>query len=463
MGHMQIKDIEVRSGMDRAKIRFYEREGLIKPERMENGYRDYSENDLQILLRIKLLRSLHISLEEIKALNDGSEDLTSTLSRQLRKLYQEEEDISYAKDVCRAMHGDEVSFANLDAQKYLDGIELRTKDTGSSYFSVKGDEIPQVFHPWRRFFARMIDFSIYEILWLAFIGLGFHVNIVTRSFFGDVIDTIVSLLLMLFLEPVLLHFFATTPGKAIFGLRIENPDGSHLSYGQGLERTFGVLAAGMGFNIPIFYLFRLWRSYKLCIQNEVQPWDIYISYSMKDRKTYRNVLCLGAYGVLSAILFTIVSAQQLPPNRGDLTVAEFAENHNYYAKTLELDFGNEYLDESGVWMKEEYDGTQHITYPKLRKGEYNFTIEDGYVTGISFPVNMKNQGGWVIPDNSQMVLASLALAGAQDEVKVFSKVPNRIADQIDILQDFDFTEAGITFTYSDSIFSIEKIGEEDIF
>lgn len=130
-----------------------------------------------------------------------------------------------------------------------------------------------------------------------------------------------------------------------------------------------------------------------------------------------------------------------------MTVEEFVENYNYYAKTLEVDFGNEYLDESGVWTK----------------GEYNFTIENDYVTGISFPVNMENQGGWVFLENSQMILASLALAGAQDEVKLFSTVPNRIVEQINILQDFDFIEAGITFTYSDSIFSIEKIVEEDIY
>lgn len=454
MRHMQIKEIEVRSGMDRAKIRFYEREGLIEPERMENGYRDYSENDLQILLRIKLLRSLHISLEEIKALNDGSEDLLDTLSKQLAKLNQEEEDISYAKDVCRAMRGDRVSFENLDAQKYLDGIDRRVKETGSSYFSVKGDEIPQVFHPWRRYFARMIDFSIYEIFWFAFIGLGFHVNILNRGFGGSVIDTIVALLLMLFLEPVLLHFFGTTPGKAIFGLRIENPDGSHLSYGQGLERTLGVLATGMGFNIPIYYLVRLWKSYKLCIQSEVQPWDVSISYTIKDRKTYRNVLCVGAYAVLSAILLTMVSAQKLPPNRGDLTVAGFAENHNYYAESFDIDLGSEYyLNEKGKWTRNEYVG---VGFSNTSKSDFNFTIEDGYVTGISFPVDMEKQGGWIIPDDTQMVLASLAFAGAQDEVGLFSKVPDRIVEQIDILKDFHFTEAGVTYSYTDSEFSIEK-------
>ena len=65
---MTIKEIEELTGLARANIRFYEREGLISPERMSNGYRNYSNDDLQVLLRIKLLRSLNVSIEEIKSL-----------------------------------------------------------------------------------------------------------------------------------------------------------------------------------------------------------------------------------------------------------------------------------------------------------------------------------------------------------------------------------------------------------
>ena len=37
---MTIAELERRSGMTRANIRFYEGEGLISPARRENGYRD---------------------------------------------------------------------------------------------------------------------------------------------------------------------------------------------------------------------------------------------------------------------------------------------------------------------------------------------------------------------------------------------------------------------------------------
>ena len=69
---MTIKEMEARTGLTRANIRFYEAEGLITPERRPNGYRDYSEEDLAVLQRVKLLRSLHMSLEEIKIANTNA-------------------------------------------------------------------------------------------------------------------------------------------------------------------------------------------------------------------------------------------------------------------------------------------------------------------------------------------------------------------------------------------------------
>ena len=68
---MTIKEIEDRTGLPRANIRFYESQGLIAPSRGENGYRDYSQEDCQTLLKIKLLRKLDCSLEDIRSPPSG--------------------------------------------------------------------------------------------------------------------------------------------------------------------------------------------------------------------------------------------------------------------------------------------------------------------------------------------------------------------------------------------------------
>ena len=57
---MTIHELEKRTGLPRASIRFYEKEGLIAPKRLANGYRDYSEEDALALEKIALLRRLDL-------------------------------------------------------------------------------------------------------------------------------------------------------------------------------------------------------------------------------------------------------------------------------------------------------------------------------------------------------------------------------------------------------------------
>ena len=55
---MTIKDVEEQLGIDRANIRFYESKGLIKPARESNGYRDYSNEDIETLKKVIILRKI---------------------------------------------------------------------------------------------------------------------------------------------------------------------------------------------------------------------------------------------------------------------------------------------------------------------------------------------------------------------------------------------------------------------
>ena len=85
---MTIKEIEQATGLPRASVRYYESEKLIAPGRGDNGYRNYSQQDLDSLLKIKLLRQLQIPLEDIQSLQKGSADLNAVLDRALEQLEQ---------------------------------------------------------------------------------------------------------------------------------------------------------------------------------------------------------------------------------------------------------------------------------------------------------------------------------------------------------------------------------------
>lgn len=323
------------------------------------------------------------------------------------------------------------------------------KEEDSTYFTVKEDEPSHVFYPWRRFFARSFDLFIYRIIWDAFLSFTFHINLTARSNWGNLLDTFTAIAIMLFMEPLWLYLLGTTPGKAIFGMRIENSDGRRLFYGEGFERTWSVIGAGMGYNIPIYNLVCLWKSYSRCSEKEIQPWDELLSYTIKDTRWYRNVLYICAYAAAYGILLMIYSAQLLPPNRGELTIAQFAENYNYYAEFLDVSFDGEYLNEDGKWVEKEFDETAsaYHGFGYSENPEYHFNVENGHLKGVSFKVEINNQDLLESYD-TQMLLASLAFVGAQREMGLFSKIPDRIVNQIEnnSFQDFNFTEGGITVT-----------------
>ena len=64
---MKIKDVEALVGITKTNIRFYEKEGLLNPERnQENNYREYTEADVEVLRKIKVLRMLDVPTSDIK-------------------------------------------------------------------------------------------------------------------------------------------------------------------------------------------------------------------------------------------------------------------------------------------------------------------------------------------------------------------------------------------------------------
>ncbi len=460
--------MEKLSGMDRANIRFYEREGFLSPPRLANGYREYSEEDLQILLRIKLLRSLRISLEEIKELQHKNKNLVETLSEQARKLERENQEVTDARAICLAIKEENVSFDRLDAKKYLAGEGISSSLVERHYEVPASDKLGQVFHPWRRYLARSFDLSLYSVLWASLLAFVFRVNLTTRGPGGNLLDTVVTILLLLVFEPLWLSVSGTTPGKAIFGLRLETSDGQKLSYGEAMERVIGVIGQGMGYMIPIYSWWRLWQSYKRCTEGENQPWDYDLTYLIQDTKARRGVYYFAALALLFAVLVLVFAAQLLPPKRGSLTVAEFAENYRYYQRYFGVDEGNFVLDDQGQWVEKENSGSYYISLGYEERPEFSFSLEGDRVAAVSFAIEAEFTGdeeAWVASYDDVMFLSSLALAGAEEEVGLFSGVPERIASLIEQnrFRDFHFSEAGLEISSTCTYQGFEDMGFDFLF
>lgn len=276
---MTIKEMEAICGMSRTNIRFYENEGLIRPQRRENGYREYSEDDARMLLKVKLLRSMDVPLAAVKELAAGSmtlEQALALLDEELdrRQAYQER-----TRQLMDRMAGE--GFETLDPERYLSMLE-----NGEEGW--KEDAAPRLNLPWRRYWARMLD-----LLLCSMVAGRLIVHLLPWWKFGA---SVLVLLLMLLLEPLTLSLFATTPGKLIFGIRVTDPDGKKLRYNAALERTWGVLWEGMALRIPLLELYFTYRALSDAEEGETLPWEWESELTFVDDKLWRYAVFLAIYG-----------------------------------------------------------------------------------------------------------------------------------------------------------------------
>lgn len=69
---MKRSEVEKITGLRRKAILYYEEKKLISPALEENNYRNYSEEDLDRLIKISLYRRLGLSISEIKKILDSN-------------------------------------------------------------------------------------------------------------------------------------------------------------------------------------------------------------------------------------------------------------------------------------------------------------------------------------------------------------------------------------------------------
>ena len=124
---MKIKDVEKRTGITSYNIRFYEKENLLIPKRNAvNGYREYTEEDILLLNRIKMLRMLDIPVSDIRKILYEKEALTSVLNIHLLKIKEEENRLRQNYFLCEELIKMDMSVTDLSEEmldKMISGKE----------------------------------------------------------------------------------------------------------------------------------------------------------------------------------------------------------------------------------------------------------------------------------------------------------------------------------------------------
>ena len=140
---MKINEVEAQVGITKKNIRFYEAQGLLSPRRnSENGYRDYGPDEVETLRRIKLLRKLGLSLEEIRQMQSGAHTVGDGMRRHLVTLERERRNLDRAMELCAALTTREERLDDLDAGALLDEMARMEREGTTFQDKQRGDIRP---------------------------------------------------------------------------------------------------------------------------------------------------------------------------------------------------------------------------------------------------------------------------------------------------------------------------------
>lgn len=482
---MTIKEIEEASGMQRANIRFYEEEGLIHPEREKNGYRNYTEEDLKILNKIKLLRSLHVSLEDIKAMHRGSQDLASTLEEHIAYLTTKQQDLEKSKYVCEKMQRDGATYEKLNTEQYLLVLKKCLPNVTEKEEWVERDTPEPVQAPWLRIFARWFDYLLYATIWIVLVYIFHRIFIFERNpLVAAVIYSIVINILMAFLlEPLFLYMFGTTPGKALLGLWISYDVGGPIPMDMAWARSWRAI---LGHHDWKYHdIFQMINTYRAMADGEPLDWDYAANTTpeLKDEKPWRKVAFTAATVCCILTIAYCCQSMRMVPNRGDVNTKEFVENYNTVRNVVYN--GGMNIEENGEWAGKYVksldgiilSGGVMVSDTTVTAGgesrsfeaggnpkKIDIVEENGVVTEVGFFYETRNRKEYL--DAFKWLMCDLAFAfvegeqnynvftykkwaGVKEQIEQLIYGSNSLYDRIyrtDKFKDFSFTIGGVELT-----------------
>lgn len=237
---MLIREVEKLTGIKDVNIRYYEKEGLIHPERKSNGYREYSTTDVELIRQIKVLRLLDVPVSEIKKIFSSELTLQEVMQQRLTEISDEELRLKEIRSSCENILNENVGISNL-SEDLLCGSTTTWKERLEQIIKQDID---------KKFLGKS---TIYMIIWaifakLAVTGMTAHsLGIFDSTANGDIIGinfyVLVAIGMFLALYGVGLTIFEALTGKGFLWVWGSNWSGGGLG---GLANSFTFLGLGVG-------------------------------------------------------------------------------------------------------------------------------------------------------------------------------------------------------------------------
>ena len=162
---MNVKELEQITGLSRANVRFYEKQGLLSPARKDNNYRDYDSSDVETLKKIVIMRKLGISIDDISALQKGDKRLCEVIKSNIETLESEKKRLEGAIEVSEMIFESGADYDGVNA----DGVLARMEEIergGGGFTRIERDRRSSRDYRLIHFVAAAIVAFICLSLWL---------------------------------------------------------------------------------------------------------------------------------------------------------------------------------------------------------------------------------------------------------------------------------------------------------
>lgn len=126
---MLINEVESKVGLSKKSIRYYEANNLLTINRdTKNDYRDFSEQDILILRKIKFLRELGVPIKDLKMLKENKLSLNDCIIDRMKQIKNEQENYQKTLDMCNEILKNNDTYENIDITKYFMEISKLNKE-----------------------------------------------------------------------------------------------------------------------------------------------------------------------------------------------------------------------------------------------------------------------------------------------------------------------------------------------
>lgn len=135
---LKIKDLENLLSISRSNVRFYEKQGLFSPERKDNNYREYTNQDIEVLKKIIIFRKMGFTVEEIKLIQNNDLPFAEAIANAQRRIEDEIEQLNGSLKLIKQVAQENLSFDEIDIDEHWNTISESEK-SGEKFVDICKD------------------------------------------------------------------------------------------------------------------------------------------------------------------------------------------------------------------------------------------------------------------------------------------------------------------------------------